>query len=140
MIVESAFVDTGIFYAFLDKSDKFHEDATILFRKARKEHWVLVTSNFILAESHALILSKLGRDIARKWLFSVQRIISIQRVREEDEERAKEIIRTYTDKDFSYTDASSFAMMERFNLTTVWAVDKDFVQYGKFKVQPLQGK
>lgn len=73
-------------------------------------------------------------------LFSVQRIISIQRVSEEDEERAKEIIRMYTDKDFSYTDATSFAMMERFGLTTVCAVDKDFVRYGKFQVWPLLHK
>ncbi len=140
MSAELIFVDAGIFYAFLDKSDKFHQDATNLFRKARKDHWPLITSNFILAESHALILSKLGRNIARMWLFSVQRIISIQRVKEEDEEKAKEIIKTYTDKDFSYTDATSFTMMERLSLTTVWAVDKDFVQYGKFKVRPLNEK
>ncbi len=74
------------------------------------------------------------------WLFSVQRITSIQRVKEEDEEKAKEIIKTYTDKDFSYTDATSFTMMERLSLKTVWAVDKDFVQYGKFKVRPLNEK
>ena len=85
-------------------------------------------------------MSKLGRNIARMWLFSVQRITSIQRVKEEDEEKAKEIIKTYTDKDFSYTDATSFTMMERLSLITVWAVDKDFVQYGKFKVRPLNEK
>jgi hypothetical protein len=31
-------------------------------------------------------------------------------------------------------------MMERLSLTTVWAVDKDFVQYGKFNVRPLNEK
>lgn len=132
------FVDTGVFYAFVDKSDKFHGEVTELFRKARKERYTLISSNFVLAESHALILSKLGRKIASRWLFSVEKIASIQRITEEDEIRAKEIIKTFDDKDFSYTDATSFAMMERLGLINAWAVDIDFVQYGKFQVQPLR--
>ena len=138
MSFKRAFVDTSVFYAFLDKSDKFHGEATELFRKARKEHYTLISSNFILAESHALILSKLGRKIASRWLFSIHKIVSIERITEEDEIKAKEIIKTFEDKDFSYTDATSFAIMERLGLVDAWAVDIDFVQYGKFQVQPLR--
>lgn len=37
----------------------------------------------------------------------------IVRVRGSDEERAKQILFRYTDKDFSFADAISFAVMER---------------------------
>jgi hypothetical protein len=37
----------------------------------------------------------------------------IEPVSLDDEEKAKQIIRRYTDKTFSYTDAASFAVMER---------------------------
>ena len=38
----------------------------------------------------------------------------------------------YRDKDFSYCDAISFAVMERLGITEVIAFDEHFRQYGKF--------
>ena len=61
------FVDTGGFYAALNRRDAFHRDAVRLFRRARRAHWFLFTTNFVLAESHALILARMGRD--RAWSF-----------------------------------------------------------------------
>ncbi len=42
--------------------------------------------------------------------------ITIIRVSEADEQRAHEIIYQYDDKDFSLTDATSFAVMERLHI------------------------
>ena len=47
-----------------------------------------------------------------------------------DEKRAKEIIARYKDKTFSYTDATSFALMERLGLEAAFAFDAHFRQYG----------
>ena len=41
-----------------------------------------------------------------------------------------------TIKDFSYTDATSFALMERLGLNTVFAFDEPFEQYGNFFTKP----
>jgi len=60
------------------------------------------------------------------------------RLTEEDERRACEIIFSYTDKDFSFTDAISFAVMERLGITVALSLDEHFVQFGKFTVVPLQ--
>jgi predicted nucleic acid-binding protein len=51
-------------------------------------------------------------------------------VTEEDELRAKTILLRYADKDFSYVDATSFAVMERLGLQTAFAFDEHFMQYG----------
>jgi predicted nucleic acid-binding protein len=51
-------------------------------------------------------------------------------VREADEARAREIIRHLSDKDYSYTDATSFAIMERLHIKEIFSFDQHFAQYG----------
>ena len=129
------FVDTGGFYASLNRRDAFHRDAAGLFRRAQREHWFLCTTNFVLAESHALILARMGRD--RAWTF-LQAIITgstnVIRADEADERRARAIIEQYEDKAFSYCDAVSFAVMERLDLQEAIAFDDHFRQYGQFTI------
>jgi len=85
-------------------------------------------TNFIVAERHALSLARLGSTVAREWL--LRNVWAVERVTEDDEAKAKEIIRKYTDKRFSYMDATSFAVMERLGLRTAFAFDPHFRQYG----------
>jgi uncharacterized protein len=104
------FVDTGGFYASINRRDAFHRDAVRLFRRAQRNRWFLFTTNFVLAEAHALILSRMGRDQA--WSF-LQAIVTgstnVIRAEEADERWARAIIEQYQDKEFSYCDAVSFA-------------------------------
>ena len=82
------FVDTGGFYASLNRRDAYHREAARLFRRAQQEHWFLFTTNFVLAESHALILARMGRN--RAWGF-LQAIVTgrtnVIRADEADERR-----------------------------------------------------
>ena len=126
------FVDTGAFYAAINQNDENHKEATVLFHKATEEEWRLITSNFVVAETHALILSRLGRNLAVAWLRSIP--ANIIRVSKADEEKAKRIIFGYRDKEFSYCDASSFALIERLRIREAMAFDSHFEQYGKFGV------
>ena len=85
-------------------------------------------TNFIVAETHALLLSRLGPTTAREWV--LQQLWPIVSVTDEHEARAREILRKYTDKTFSYTDATSFAVMEAMGLTSAFGFDPHFEQYG----------
>ena len=38
------FVDTGGFYASLNRRDAYHREAARLFRRAQREHWFLCTT------------------------------------------------------------------------------------------------
>ena len=53
-----------------------------------------------------------------------------------DESKAWEIFVRYEDKGFSFTDCTSFAIMERLKIDTVFVFDDHFIQYGKFIVIP----
>jgi predicted nucleic acid-binding protein len=129
------FVDMGGFYASLNRKDACHRNAVRLFRRAQTEHWFLFTTHFVLAESHALILARLGRDQA--WTF-LQAIVTgrtnVIRAEAADERRARAIIEQYQDKEFSYCDAVSFAVMERLDIQAAIAFDDHFRQYGQFTI------
>lgn len=51
-----------------------------------------------------------------------------------DEERAREIVARYADKDWSLCDAISFAVMERNRVKVAFSFDRHFLQYGKFQI------
>lgn len=121
-------VDTSAVYALLDRNDRCHDAAREALESLRKRRTEPLLTNFIVAECHALSLSRLGADIARKWLLG--NIWPVERVSVEDETKARVIIGQYTDKTFSYTDATSFAVMERLGVKTAFAFDPHFRQHG----------
>ena len=127
-------VDTSAVYALLDRSDRWHDAAKVALGRLRDRHAQPTLTNFIVAESHALLLSRLGAESARTWLLT--NVWSVERVSPQDEARAKEIIGQYSDKTFSFTDATSFAVMERLGLRSAFAFDPHFAQYGFELVGP----
>lgn len=121
-------VDTSAVHALLDRTDACHTAAKNCLEGLKKGRSEPLLTNFIVAECHSLSLARLGAAVARRWLLT--NVWAVERVTEDDEGRAKEIIRKYTDKTFSYTDATSFAVMERLGLRTAFAFDPHFRQYG----------
>ena len=131
------FVDTGAWYALLDKSDANHHAAVKL-----KDSLVhpLVTSNYIVDEVITLSRNRLGYEVAveigqKLWDESIANLI---RVIPQDEKKAWEIFVTYHDKTFSFTDCTSFALMERIGITEAFAFDEHLTQYGRFIVLPRE--
>ncbi len=112
-----AFVDTSAYYAFLDRTDTSHISAQSIFPKLLSDGSVLFTTNFVLAETHALLLNGIGRDAAMRFLDTFfQSAMILIRVTEADETTAREILRASSDKEYSYTDATSFAVMDRLHI------------------------
>jgi predicted nucleic acid-binding protein len=120
--------DTSAIYALVDRDDSYHRKAVALLHSLSRRGLTPLLTNFIVAESHALILSRVGADTARRWLLG--HVWPVEPVHPRDEERAKEIIRRYIDKSFSYTDATSFAVMERLGIKEAFGFDPHFQQYG----------
>jgi uncharacterized protein len=125
------FVDSSVYLALLDADDEHHRHATQILHQLAQARYRQFTTNVLLIESHALILSVLGRTPAAQFLKDMQESRTvIVRVRASDEARAKQILFQYTDKDFSLADAISFAVMERLTLRLAFTFDRDFAQYG----------
>jgi predicted nucleic acid-binding protein len=131
------FVDTSAYYAAVDRRDAGHAAAAATMRELVAERRRLVTTNAALFELHGLLVNRLDRQIALATVSELRASQTIVRVRERDETRAEEILNHYQDKDFSLTDALSFAVMERLGVRTAFTLDRHFAQFGWEIVPPV---
>lgn len=74
------------------------------------------------------MLRRLGPAIATSWVTSLPHNVLFED--EADHQAAQAILSRYADKDFSYTDAVSFVLMERLGIPTAFTFDARFRQYG----------
>jgi predicted nucleic acid-binding protein len=132
----SAFVDSSAFLATIDRRDANRADALGLLHKLATGRYRQITTNAIVFECHALVLARMGRDVAEQFLDGLdESATTIVRVTEDDERAAREIIRRYRDKAFSFTDALSFTVIERLGIRYAFTYDRHFAQYGLAVIQ-----
>jgi predicted nucleic acid-binding protein len=79
--VTRVFLDSGAFFAALIAQDASHDAATEAFQRAQTEGWALVTTNAVVIETYALLLSRTraGRSAAIAFLDALEQS-SIQEV------------------------------------------------------------
>lgn len=134
------FLDSSGLFALANAADAWHPQARAAWLQLTAERWQAHTTNFVIAEAHALFLALSGRADAAAFLRQmVQGPATVVRAGAADESRARAIIFQYTDKDFSLTDAISFAVMERLGIGVAFSFDRDFAQYGFRMLGPTSG-
>ncbi len=123
------FIDTGAWYALADRKDPDHVRVADFLEN---QTLPLVTTNFVFDESVTLIRYRLGFAAAKSFGNHLLRAgaASLLPVSRRDETRAWEIFTRYRDKSFSYTDCTSFAMMQRLKIDSAVAIDDDFRAFG----------
>lgn len=125
------FVDASAFIALGVTRDQFHQEALSIRLRLTRAGSALFTTNFILAEVHAMLVSRRGAVPAIRYLRDIDRSsVTVVRVREDDESKARDTLERYSDKTFSLTDALSFVVMESLGIATAFSFDSDFTQYG----------
>jgi len=128
--------DSSAILALLDADDADHGRAVAAADRIVVERRPSFVTNYIEAEAHALLLRKLGRAIARQWLLTGG--LPVLRALPQEEERAKAILATHADKDWSLCDAISFAVLESRGARMAFTFDRHFRQYGRFEILGLQ--
>ena len=129
------FIDTAAFVALEDDDCKEHKTALDYREKIRQGKTpfrALYASNYILDEVFTLLRLKLSHRATLAFGENMKRskILRILRVTPEIENVAWNIFKKYSDKDFSFTDCTSFALMEQEAISTAFTFDKHFQQYG----------
>lgn len=131
------FIDTGAYFAWIDPKDANHSAALAIMRGLIAHGFRLYTSNFVLAELHALLLTRINRQVAFDTLSAIDNSdTTIIRVTQADELRARQIIAQYDDKNFSLTDCTSFAIVDRLGISQTMSFDGNFGQYGLTVLTP----
>jgi predicted nucleic acid-binding protein len=135
----NVFVDTSAWLALYDRSDQHHRAALRIADELKAQRATLTLSDFVLAESLTLIRFRVGHSWAVRFgqVILESRVADIVEVDHKLRRRAWDIFRQYEDKDFSFVDCSSFALMEHLGVTASFAFDRHFEQYGFPSLQSL---
>ncbi len=137
----SVFVDTSIWYAAADADDAHSQVARSLLTQ---HAGTLVTSDLVLAELWNLVNGRAGHRIANQVVAAVASgTARVECATPADLETAEATVAAFDDQAFSFTDRTSWAIMERLAINDALAFDADFriYRYGPgrrraFKVLP----
>ena len=129
------FVDTGAFFAYAVPDDEHHQVASKWFRENRQP---LITSDYVVDETLTLIRARTPgiRAIQLGGLLFSSSLAAIHYLTESDIEAAWQVFRTFTDKEWSFTDCTSKVLIEQLGITHAFSFDQHFRQFGKVAVVP----
>ena len=124
------FIDSGGFLAVMDRNDPFHPTAREIATRLEAVRAQIFTSKYIVDEACTLVRARTSHGHAARFLRSLKTSgISILRVTPPIEAEAERIFIRYADKDFSFTDCTSFAVIDAKKLDAFLAFDRHFTQY-----------
>lgn len=129
------YVDTGACYALMVHDDPRHAVALSWFQN---NHERLITTDYILDETLTLFRAREFHRQAVEFGQNMmdQRTADFTLLNLEVIEAAWDIFQKYADKEWSFTDYTSKVVMERLGITTAFAFDQHFHQFGSVVVVP----
>ncbi len=123
------FLDTSAIYAMADQADPRHEVARTRFGKLIAAGEEILTHNYILVESMALLQSRLGLPTALK-LARDAGVFLVEWVDQVTHEEAVRQLARRGSRQASLVDQVSFLIMRRRGVQVAMAFDQDFVKAG----------
>lgn len=138
--MKGLFVDTSAWYPIADRA---HTDHAVLVRTLRDgigRGAPIVTTNLVVAETHALLLRRAGRGAALAFLKAIRRPPNrIEHITPEREDDAiRHWLERFSDQPFSLADACSFVVMTELGIRDALTLDHHFAVAG-FVTLPAPG-
>lgn len=125
----TTFADTSALYAVLDADDEFHDRAKGAW-SSLLEDTRLVTTNYVLLETFALVQARLGMDAVRALSDDLLPAVRTTWVTEDDHRGAVQALLAASRRELSLVDCSSFLVMRRLGLKSAFTFDEDFGDQG----------
>jgi len=126
----SVFVDTSALLAVLDRADQDHSAAAAALRSLLGADEDLVTSNYVLVETFALVQSRLGLAAIRLLQHDLVPVLRVAWIDEEAHRAAVTALLAASRRRLSLVDCSSFETMRRSGITRAFAFDGHFPEQG----------
>lgn len=118
--------------ACADRNDPAHARCVAARDEKLRAGFFLVTTDYVLDETLTLLRLRLGLGAAHDWWERVSqspRVIIVD-IDAELRRDASDWFFRYEDKDFSFTDCTSFALMRREKIREALTTDRHFSQAG----------
>jgi predicted nucleic acid-binding protein len=128
------FADTSFWYAFQERRERHHKEALALVDAGIGK---LVVSNHVVGETWTLLNRRDGHQAAVGFLDRLRSLpnIEVVHVDEETENEAWTWLRRHNEREYSFVDATSFAVMRRRRIREALAFDSDFSAAGFVEVR-----
>ena len=124
------FVDTSFWVAVRNRRDPIHSEARTLLERCADSG--LVTSNHVRGETWTYLRRRAGHAGAVGFLDALERSPRLQTlvVEERQEQEALRWLRRHDEREYSFVDATSFAIMRALRIREALAFDGDFSAAG----------
>lgn len=130
------FIDSSFWIALSSEREDRHGDAVQLLRAYEEER--LVTSNHVRGETWTFLNRRYGHGFAVRFLDRLERTRRFQPlfVGQELERDALRWLRRHDEREYSFVDATSFALMRSLRIRRALAFDGDFAAAGFDELRP----
>jgi len=129
------FVDTSAFYAVVDRDDENHPRALCAWVDLLNGDTRLLTSNYVLLETSALLQHRIGAAALRAFHQDVRPLLDVEWITNERHQAAVEATLTAGRRKLSIVDSISFQTMMERGVRTAFCFDRHFREQG-FEVIP----
>ncbi len=129
------FADTSFWFALAERRDRHHDDARALVRAGVGR---VCVSNHVVGETWTLLRRRAGHWAAVGFVDRLAQLPDVQVVHVDaaTEEDAWRWLRRHDEREYSFVDATSFAVMRRRRIREALAFDGDFNAAGFVEVRP----
>ena len=128
-------VDTSAFVILVDPDNDQHGRATDVLEQVRDDRIGLVTHEYIVVETIALLQRRIGLTAVGHFVGELLPLVETIWVDPELHRSARDALLATGRRRFSFVDWTSFLAMRRLGITTAFAFDADFATQG-FEVMP----
>ena len=126
----NVFVDTSAFLAVLDAGDANHAQAKAMWERTVSAGTELVCHNYILVETSAVLLRRLGMEAVRVFERDIVPVLRLVWVTREVHEAAASAHLLAARRTLSLVDCVSFNIMRKTGLEVAFAIDRHFPDQG----------
>ncbi len=131
------FVDSSGWIALFGEGDKFHQQAIAAYQGLENQPLDWITTDYVFDETVTFLQKHYGLPIAQKCGNAILHTPYIKMVTIEAAvwQAAWEMFQAYTDKQWAFTDCTSFIVMQQQQVWQAFTFDQHFEQAG-FRLWP----
>lgn len=126
----TVFTDTSAFFALLDRDDANHAKAKKAWTDLLGRDDTLITSNYVIVESSALVQHRLGIEALRGFYEDMLPLINVEWIDESVHRSGISALLAAARRKLSLVDCVSFEVMRKAGVKTAFVFDPHFEEQG----------
>lgn len=122
----SIFVDTSVFLSVLSEDDSNNKIAAETLATLAESGEQLITTNYILVETYALIQRRMGMNAVQDFQNKILPSLTLVWINAEEHQQAIKQFLLENRRNLSFVDCSSFDAIQRLGIDKVFTLDNHF--------------